>query len=156
MSAEEPESGGGDGVDLYGRLSPECIFGFAAGFEAGDFFVAGVVPAEEFGSGRSVFFGIEVLEQGGFGETAGAKVEGEVDEGVELTLGERDGDEASDGLFGLVDIPEQNDLSLGCGDAAGVALGVDEAMTVTDRGEAGAVEVGVGAEAFGLFNEGES
>jgi len=132
---------------------PEAELGFAAEFEGGEFTVAGVVPGEELPGGFVVLAGIEVAEKGGGCEATGTEIEYEVDEGVELALGEGDSNETSDGCFRNGDVGVENGLGLGQGDAVGVGLGGGEAMAVADGAESGDVRVDVIAETFGFFEQ---
>lgn len=75
---------------------PKAELGQAAGFEAGQLHSGGTVPAEQLRGGLGVAAGIQLTKQGGPGQAAGAEVEDEVDQGVELALGERDADEPLD------------------------------------------------------------
>ena len=51
---------------------PEVEFGFAAGFEAGDFLCADVVPHEQLLGSGVVAADVEVAQEGGGGEAIGA------------------------------------------------------------------------------------
>ena len=68
---------------------PERKFGFAAAFEAGDFTRASVIPREQLPGGGIAFAVVEIAQKRRGGQASNAKVEDEVDEGVELTLGQR-------------------------------------------------------------------
>ena len=150
------KSDGGDSSLLQSFTVPQLEFSFAAGSEGGEFAGACVVPAEQFVGGGGEVAGVELPQKGGRGQASGAEVEGEVDERVKLALGGRDLDEAGDGLFGFAQIPLEDDVGLGLGDAGGVALGVHEAVAVANGGQAGGVEVGLAAKAFGLFEQGDA
>ena len=83
---------------------PEVEFGFATGFEAGNFFCADVVPHQQlFGSGV-VAADVQVAQEGGGGEPIGAEVVDEVDERIELALRDGDFDELQHGLLGGADV----------------------------------------------------
>ena len=42
---------------------PEAVFGFAAGFEGGDFADSGMIPAQDLKGGAVIAAGIEVLKK---------------------------------------------------------------------------------------------
>lgn len=131
----------------------EAVLGLAAGFECWDFSGSSVVPEEELLGGGGIVAGVEVGEERGMLEAARAEVEDEIDERVELTLGERDVDEVVDGLFGVAEITLKDGAGLLRCYAVGVALGVDEAVAIADGGKTGDVEIGVGAKSFRVFDE---
>lgn len=107
---------------------------------------AGVVPAEELLGCGFILSGIEGLEQGGGSEAALTEIETEVDEGVELALGEGHLDEALDGELGIAEIAEEDFSGLGLVDAVGERLGMEQAVAVADGGKSGDVEIGMGAK----------
>lgn len=145
--------GGLDGVWLSGE---EFVLGEAAVFEAREDFGARVVPAEDLAGGVGVVAGVELFEQRGGGQAGGSEVVGEIDQRVELGLGERDFDQAGDGLLGGGYVGGEKGFGLGLGHAAGEAVGGADFVAVTDGEKAGGVLVGRGAEAFGLLDEVES
>ena len=55
----------GGGWTGFGLRIPEAKFGFTAGFEAGDFLGAGVVPGEQLPGGCIGVAGVEVTEERG-------------------------------------------------------------------------------------------
>ena len=91
--------------------------GFAAEFEAGEFMIARVIPGEKLPGCGVVLSGVEIAEQGGGCEPAGAKVENEIDQGVELSLGERHTNEPPDGRFGDGHVGDQDGVGLGRADS---------------------------------------
>src|SRR5580658_105556 len=141
---------------LLGWGGPELRFGLATGFEAWADCAGGLVPAEQLLAGVAVTASVEDLEERGRGQAAGAEVEAEIGEGVELALGEGDLDQAQDGLLGFQGVLGENFGGMGFGDFVGKRLVREEAMAVADGGEASYVEVGSGAKALGFFDQVES
>jgi len=111
---------------------PEVEFCFAAGFEAGDFLCSHVIPHEQLLGSGVVAADVEVAQQGGGGEPIGAKVVDEVDERVELALGDSDFYELENGLFGDADILGKQLAGLGFVDSVRKGLGRQDAVAVAD------------------------
>lgn len=87
-----------------------------------------MIPAEKL-LGRGIIpTRIQILQQGRRGKLTGAEVEGKVHQRIQLTLGERHFDQPLHRLLGLVNIPLQDQLRLGFGDALRVALRMNQAM----------------------------
>jgi hypothetical protein len=66
---------------------PELKFGFAAGFQAGDFLGAGVIPCKQLPGCDVEFAIVEIVQELRRGQSSCAEVEDEVDQGIELALG---------------------------------------------------------------------
>ena len=69
--------------------APEHGLGLAAGLQRGDFMPVGVVPEQQLPGGLVVLSRVEIGEQRRRGKPAPAQIETEVDQRIELALGER-------------------------------------------------------------------
>lgn len=117
---------------------------------------AAAVPFEDLLGGVAVVALVEFAQQGRAGEAAFAQVVDEIDEGVELVLGERNFDVAGDGLLGCGDVVGQELLGAGAVDAAGEGLAGADAVAVADGEQPGGIAVYDGTKTFELTQEGEA
>lgn len=141
------------GVLRGGVAGEEFKLGLATGFESGVLVCTGVVPQEDLLGGGLSVASVEVGQEGGAEEAAGAEVKDKVDQRVKLTLGERDLDEAGDGLLGVANIRDEDFGGLFFTNSVWKGLRVEEPVAVADGGQAVYVEVDAISEAFRGFEE---
>ena len=96
---------------------------------------------------------IEELQQSGGRQLCRAQVKAEVDQRIELALGERHLDQALDGLLGVAEVAGQDFGSLGLVDAIGKRCGVEQPVTIADSGKSGCIRVDATAKPLRLLEQ---
>src|SRR5271157_4482710 len=81
------------------RRFPKAEFGFAAGLQSQIDFSAGEIPEQQLLGRGIVAAGIEAAQQRGTLQPPGTKVETEINQRVELALGQSHLDKAADGAL---------------------------------------------------------
>ena len=110
-SSLSERDGGGDvsNAAVAAELSGLCV---AAAQEAGVDDASAVVPEAKLGEGLREAALIDVAEQSGVPEVGGADVEDKVDEGVELGLRKRDGNDFIDAVDSGAEVVEEQGYGL--------------------------------------------
>jgi hypothetical protein len=124
-----------------------------AGAESGVGLARGAVPTEKLLAGGLGAALMEQAEEGGGGEALGAEVEDEIDESIELALGERSMHETGDGLSGAVGIAREQSLGGLGSEPVGEDFMREQTVTVTDGGMPGEVGISVRAKALAAPDE---
>ena len=125
---------------LRGRF-PKPQLGFAAGLQSQIHFSTGEIPAEELLDRVVVAAAVEHAEESGAGQAPRSEVEAEVDQGVELALGQSHLDQTANGELSRGDIAGQDGAGLRFADAARKRLGRHYAMAVADGGKTGHIGI---------------
>lgn len=126
--------------------------GLAALQQALDDDSSGVVPQEKLRCGEVELARVDVAQQGGAEQTAAAEVEDEVDQSVEVALGDVGGDGAVDAGDGSGDVAVEQDGSLVLGDEE-AAMDLGAGVAVADGPDADLVLIGGEAQALELFGQ---
>jgi hypothetical protein len=134
-------------------FGPETSFGFAASSQAGVDFTRSQIPAEQLLSGSIVATAIQSLQERRRGQAACAQVEAEVNESIELTLVQRDFNEAKNGSFCLARVSGEYSDRLGFSDVAGEGLVRQQPVAISNRRKARHVGIDPAAKPLRFLNQ---
>ena len=120
--------------------------------QSGDNASGCVVPHRKLRRSLRMMTLIQVSQQRGVGEVAGARVVDKIHQRVELVLRQSHCDEIVDGRHRPTHILQQQCAGLFLGNGE-LGMNVRTSMPVTDRPDTGAIPVGVQLQTFKLFGE---